>query len=735
MGRDKATFVSYPPQSIEDPTVMLDQTIVTAEDSDASLAGSQFATFILEKAKLAEAEMAAGLNVPRKKEMKYYPPFRQTFFQDTRFLPALSYTHICYEFDAQFGEMDKHWKRAGKKFSDEPARGKPKFSAENGPKIPVEWPRYAEREQKVFGAKRKINPFSTSKKYTAPLDRCTLPYKPTSDEAVSHLGPGIYRYPDHWKGEKRSNDGNIAGTQAFLSGSKSVAQFETHWDRVHKEEPMLAPDRPSSRAFHQQITGSPTRVRSPADFSRSVINASLMSTTSASNPEQQQQMEREQMQRKQMQREQQESVLSPVNTSMSKNDNRPPLSRAESTEPQPIEFTDSMESLGEDAAVQEMTSATATATNTADLRSRTASRGGERGASRSGSRARSRGTKSRYTATLAQDSAIKEDFLSLGTKDKVQSLQYLSSSMSNPALFKFLVGSQFSKNAPGKQIADQIPQISRGEAQTAKKPMTINEKNKIAGVSIGRGKPGKSSLDIITGSTDADKSFKRLVLRDGDAIIYPMNQDSNASNMPQGACFTDSWGHTDIYAEKDSSLAVVAETANMHPASPKVHESAAGPAGVIGKLGPIWVEKTRPATADVSVALPSPLSGPRTPVDPNAWMPPKIYKRGRANTAAGTRARNQARSDADFPLRGFPVHLKHRLKDSPSPRQSPDPNVERAATASVTQNTRGILAGKSRGTRSRDSLGTSTPKREKSSQMLQAFFDQEVDSLASKFEP
>jgi hypothetical protein len=272
MGREKATFATYPPASIEDPTVTFDQTMVTDLGSDVSLAGSQFASFILEKAKIQEAEMAAGLNVPRKKEQKYYPPFRQTFFQDTRFLPALSYTHICYEFDAQFGEMDKHWKRAGKKFSDEPARGKPQYSAENGPRIPFEWPNYAEREQKVFGAKRKIMPFSTSKKYTAPLDRCTLPYKPTADEAVAHLGPGSYRYPDHWKGELRSNDGNVKGTQAFLSESKSVAQFETHWDRVYKEEPMMAPDRPSSRAFHQQITGSPSRIRAPADYSRSVLD-------------------------------------------------------------------------------------------------------------------------------------------------------------------------------------------------------------------------------------------------------------------------------------------------------------------------------------------------------------------------------------------------------------------------------------------------------------------------------
>ena len=88
-----------------------------------------------------------------------------------------------------------------------------------------------------------------------------------------------------------------------------------------------------------------------------------------------------------------------------------------------------------------------------------------------------------------------------------------------------------------------------------------------------------------------------------------------------------------------------------------------------------------------------------------------------------------------LPLRGFPAHLKHRLKSPP--RQSPDPNAERATTtysaASTTQNTRGILGGKI--VVQLVQIPWYFDNREKSSQMLQAFLDQEVDDLTSKFAP
>ena len=80
--------------------------------------------------------------------------------------------------------------------------------------------------------------------------------------------------------------------------------------------------------------------------------------------------------------------------------------------------------------------------------------------------------------------------------------------------------------------------------------MSVQEQRKILGVTMCRGKPGKSSLDIITGSTDADKKYRRLKLKDGSKIIYKMDKDSNAQDMPDGAEFTDDWAVTNVYAEK-----------------------------------------------------------------------------------------------------------------------------------------------------------------------------------------
>jgi len=49
-----------------------------------------------------------------------YPPLKKVFFMESKYNPSIANTHICYEYDAQFKEMAKHWKRSGKKFSGEP---------------------------------------------------------------------------------------------------------------------------------------------------------------------------------------------------------------------------------------------------------------------------------------------------------------------------------------------------------------------------------------------------------------------------------------------------------------------------------------------------------------------------------------------------------------------------------------------------------------------------------------
>ena len=142
------------------------------------------------------------------------------------------------------------------------------------------------------------------------------------------------------------------------------------------------------------------------------------------------------------------------------------------------------------------------------------------------------------------------------------------------------------------------------------------------------------------------------------------------------------------------------KTATLAPPSPKVRGSLAGPAGVIGRDGPILVEKTRPSTVSVAQALPSSLSGPKSPVDVEKMMPPKLYRRTQIKSAQGARARNQAQADADFPLRGFPAHLKHRLQDPPNPT-SPQ---RQSANAAEAKNSRGILSRKK--SDNADSLGT-----------------------------
>ena len=125
-------------------------------------------------------------------------------------------------------------------------------------------------------SKKKDNAILNLEKVHCTSDRCTLPYKLTPDEAVSHLGPGAYKVPDPWR--QRSGDGNVAGTQAFLSRSRGVANKFNHWDRLYQDEPTMVPERAASRTSHQQITGSLTRVRTPADFSRSVISQKLTET-------------------------------------------------------------------------------------------------------------------------------------------------------------------------------------------------------------------------------------------------------------------------------------------------------------------------------------------------------------------------------------------------------------------------------------------------------------------------
>ena len=138
------------------------------ELSQASLLGSEFATAIATK--------SLGLGSVEKQPQEKYPAFRPVFWAETKYNPALGNTHICYEYDAQFGEMEKHWSRSGKKFSDEPRIGKPPLE-DSGPTKPEELPKFCEKETKVFGRKRVIRPFTKAQNHVKPYN-INLPYKP-----------------------------------------------------------------------------------------------------------------------------------------------------------------------------------------------------------------------------------------------------------------------------------------------------------------------------------------------------------------------------------------------------------------------------------------------------------------------------------------------------------------------------------------------------------------------------
>ncbi len=56
-------------------------------------------------------------------QMKY-PAFKPSFWDDTKYNPAMAHGHICYGESAQILEITKHWQKSGKKFSDEPRSSK-----------------------------------------------------------------------------------------------------------------------------------------------------------------------------------------------------------------------------------------------------------------------------------------------------------------------------------------------------------------------------------------------------------------------------------------------------------------------------------------------------------------------------------------------------------------------------------------------------------------------------------
>jgi len=554
---------------------------------EVSQLGEEFAQFVTQKAFECSMGISQGLNSTTKNldPQKSHAAFRKSIFEDIQMIPALANTHICHEFDAQFKEMDAKWSKPGKKFSDEPRLGKPTHSGHNGPRRAYEYPRYHEREVKVFGTVRQERPFSTSKRYTMPHERCTVPYKLTPDEATSHLGPGTYALPDPWK--VRTGDGNVAGTVAFISGAKSRGEYISDEYNLYREEPTMIPSKVAARMAHQSLTGSPTRAKSPQDFSRAVINTEIANRA--------------------------------LPTGQTRN--RYPqtasgVMHGEKVGPNSGTYSGSVNAEGADAACGSVAGG------------RGGARGGRDDVSTAG---RTTGTGFRSAATGAnRKSTDISKNTPAGTRAQLEQLRVLSTSLhSDPTFYKYLTEARINNAPPGSATIKFKPQS-----------MTRGALSRMPGVSFGNGKLGKSAVDIDTGTTGADKKFRRLKLPNGEAIIYETNKDSNASNMPPGARFTADWDQTGAYAEKDPALQVHAETICMeeHPVTrartaQTGDQTLPGPSGAIGMhrqgplTAPVVIYRTRPASASVAVALPAPQSRPRVHPGYREWRPPQAIQR------------------------------------------------------------------------------------------------------------
>ena len=65
------------------------------------------------------------------------------------------------------------------------------------------------------------------------------------------------------------------------------------------------------------------------------------------------------------------------------------------------------------------------------------------------------------------------------------------------------------------------------------------QRSRKPGFSFLKGKKPPSALDIVTGTTDSDKFFRRLQLRDGSTAIVPVTGDTR---LPTGARYVPAWG-------------------------------------------------------------------------------------------------------------------------------------------------------------------------------------------------
>lgn len=140
--------------------------------SIASVFGREFARSVASQSVQTRSQSDISSLSDRRKKKKEYPPFKQIFWDEPRYNPPIGNTHQSHEFDAQYNEINAHWKRSGKKFSDEPRIAKETFrEAPGGPDKPMEFPQCFEQPVKYWGRERYIHPLERAHMYTKPHDR------------------------------------------------------------------------------------------------------------------------------------------------------------------------------------------------------------------------------------------------------------------------------------------------------------------------------------------------------------------------------------------------------------------------------------------------------------------------------------------------------------------------------------------------------------------------------------
>lgn len=224
---------------------------------------------------------------PTGKPRKQYPKFRKMFWEEPIYNASIvNPTRISY--DQQFGEMEAHWNRAGKKFSDEPRLARENYF--EGPTRPDEFKKLSEKPEQYFGHTRQLDPFRTARAYCKPLHRPVNYKKLSKIEETAHLGPGVYQLHDVWLDSKRPVCGMVRPSSCFRSKRVSSFEEKEHVSTAHPSSLRGLMQRPAYRRPriepNSNITHLPpgTRSTSVNELYPAKDEFAFIDTTSSGSP-------------------------------------------------------------------------------------------------------------------------------------------------------------------------------------------------------------------------------------------------------------------------------------------------------------------------------------------------------------------------------------------------------------------------------------------------------------------